>query len=94
MRCFHPRNGGSLNAIEGAKFKRMGVRRGIPDIVIPYMRKGHGGLYIELKKVEGNSKDVSVEQQEWLDFFNRQGYLAVVAFGAEHAKRIVEDYFR
>lgn len=93
VHCFHPRNGGSLNQIEGAKFKRMGVRRGVPDVVIPYARKTYHGLYIELKRVDGKLSDVTEEQQWWLDFLTRQNYLARVAFGCEDGKKIVQDYF-
>ncbi len=93
VHCYHPRNGGSLNALEGAKFKRMGVRRGVPDLCIPYARKAYHGLYIELKRVDGKLSDLSVEQKWWLDFLGRQGYLALVSFGSEQGKKIVQDYF-
>jgi len=92
-RWFHPANGGSRNAIEGAKFKRMGVKRGVSDIICPMARKGHHGLVIELKRVDGNMSDVSEDQQGWLNFFRAQGWSAHVAFGFEHAKKIVLEYF-
>lgn len=93
IRCYHPRNGGSLNPIEGAKFKRMGVRRGILDLEYPYARRGYHGLKIEMKRVDGTMSDLTPEQKDWITFFNQEGYLAVVAFGFEHAKKIVMEYF-
>ncbi len=83
-------NGGSRNAIEGAKFKRMGVSPGFPDVEIPLPVKPYHGLYIELKRVKGGK--VSDVQQEWLDYLNDKGYYACVAKGFEHAKEIVEWY--
>lgn len=47
--AFHTPNGGNRNAQEGAKFKRMGVLPGVPDILIPVPQNGFNGLCIELK---------------------------------------------
>jgi hypothetical protein len=47
---FHCPNGGSRNAREGAKLKKMGVKAGVPDIIILDTTKDLGkGLCIELK---------------------------------------------
>lgn len=91
---YHIPNGGSRNAWEGARFKRLGVMPGIPDICIPLARKSYHGLYIELKRANGKMNDLRESQKWWLEWLNRQGYLALVAFGYEHARRIVEDYLR
>lgn len=88
---FHIPNGGYRNKIEGARFKRLGVRAGVPDICIPLARNGYHGLYIELKRRCGSL--VSPPQQHWLTLLNKNGYFAVVALGFDHARRIVEEYF-
>lgn len=93
-RWFHPPNGGHRSLTEGAKFKRMGVKRGVPDIVVPMARKGRHGLVIELKRIDGNMSDLSEEQKDWLRWFKSQNWSTHVAFGFEHAKRIVEGYFK
>ncbi len=93
-RWFHPANGGSRNAIEGVKLKRMGVKRGVPDIILPMARKSYHGLVIELKRVDGSLADLSVEQADWLDWFKGQGWFTDVALGFEEAKRIILEYFR
>jgi hypothetical protein len=92
--AFHPRNGGSLNPIEGAKFKRLGVKRGVPDVCLPLVAAPYHGLYIELKKIDGKLSDLSEEQAWWLKFLQGQGYKAEVAFGFLHAKQIVEEYLK
>lgn len=92
-RWFHPANNAAKNQIVGAKFRRLGVKAGVGDIVCPMPRKGHHGLVIELKRVDGKMSDVSEVQRDWLDWFKAQGWSTHVAFGFEHAKRIVMEYF-
>lgn len=44
----HIPNGGKRNAREGARFKRMGVKAGVPDIAFPIPRGGyHGGKTVK-----------------------------------------------
>jgi hypothetical protein len=52
---FHPPNGGSRGAREGANFKRMGVRAGVSDLVILWRDSIEDGSvgFIELKAGAG-----------------------------------------
>jgi len=87
----HSPNGGLRNAREGAKFKRMGVRAGWPDVHLPYARKGYYSLFIEVKrKVGGQLTD---SQKYCLEELNKLGHLAVVARGADEAIEIIKQYF-
>ena len=55
---FHCPNGGSRNAREGAKLKRMGVKAGVPDVIILDTTKDGGkGLCIELKVGKNTQSD-------------------------------------
>lgn len=101
-RWFHPANGGKragkmINGkwvpLEGIKLKRLGVKKGVPDVILPMARKSYHGLVIEFKRVDGKMSDVSEEQADWLRWFASQNWSTHVAFGFEAAKRIVEDYF-
>lgn len=69
--------------------RQMGVRSGIPDLMLPIPMNGYHGLFVELKAEGGR---VSPHQQKWLDALNQLGYLAVVAYGWEEAKKIILDY--
>ncbi len=83
-------NGGKRNPIEAIKLKRGGVKAGIPDLCITLSRKGYHGLYIELKRKDGGV--VSESQKFWLAKLTSEGYMAVIARGAEDAKKIVINY--
>lgn len=83
-------NGGQRNAIVGAKLKATGVKKGVPDLLLPVANKTHHGLFIELKRIKGAS--TSPEQKAWIAKLNEQGYMAVVCRGFEEAKKTIEDY--
>lgn len=85
-------NGSKRDVVTAVNLKRQGVSPGWPDIFIPYMRKGYGGLLIELKRVSGGV--TSPQQSDWLQFLTEQGYKACLAYGAEHAMEIIEEYFQ
>lgn len=76
---------------EAAKHKRLGTSSGFPDLILPYARKGHHGLFIELKRVYGGK--LSERQIFWRDFLLKGGYAWHEAQGCAHAKQIICDYF-
>lgn len=86
----HSPNGGYRNPIEAAKFKRLGTQPGFPDFWIPLMRKGYGGLYIELKRQYGGV--LSEHQKYWRDLSRREGYAWYEAKGASQLMEIVKNY--
>jgi VRR-NUC domain-containing protein len=87
---YHIPNGGRRNMLEAIKFKRMGVKAGIPDICVPVARSGYHGLYGELKRVSGGV--VSEAQEYWLAELKRQGYYVFVGNGADEFIQHVKKY--
>lgn len=87
---YHVPNGGHRDFLEGVKFKRLGVSAGVPDLVVPVARKGHHGLYIELKRQSGGS--VSDRQRWWLARLAEEGYDCYVAKGADDLILYVKNY--
>lgn len=69
LRIHHSPNGGKRNLIEAAKFKRMGVRAGFPDLWIS-LGNGQTG-FIELKYGRNGLTDA---QKTYRDFLIEQGY--------------------
>lgn len=70
--------------------RKMGCRRGVPDLCFPVPNKKYHGLYIEMKRVSGGS--ISQYQKRWLDMLNAMGYLAVVCKGWEQARDVLLEY--
>lgn len=86
---YHVPNGGKRSKLEAAKFKRMGVKAGVPDLVIPVARGGYAGAFIELKV---GSNTATVNQKRWLKDLKDQGYYTTVCYGSRKAAEIIEWY--
>jgi hypothetical protein len=86
---FHVGNERRVSPQAGAIFKRKGIKPGVSDYFIMKARNGFHGLIIELK-VKGGK--VSPAQKEFLEVMNREGYLALVAWSAEEAISVINDY--
>ncbi len=84
---------GRMSAKEGAKYKAVGAKSGVPDVCIAYPVKPYHGLYIEFKRRDGGA-GLSENQERWLVGLNHVGYKAVVAKGWEDGKYVVESYMR
>lgn len=83
-------NGGERHPAVAARLKAEGTRKGIPDLHLPVMRGGYGGLWIELKRQAGGR--VSPEQRVWLAGLNANGHRAVVCKGWAEARDVILDY--
>lgn len=82
-------NGGSRHPAEAVNLKKEGVKAGVPDIMIPIPRGKYHGLFIEMKY--GKNKPTE-KQKEWINLLNDLGYKAVVCYGFESAREVVDDY--
>lgn len=87
---FHIPNGGLRSKPEAVRFKRIGVKPGVPDLFLPVARGGWHGLFIEMKRQKGGK--LSEDQKAWLDALTEQHYMAVRADGAEQACDILYKY--
>lgn len=84
-------NGGLRDVRTAAKLKAEGVLAGAPDLFVPHAQKGWNGLFIEMKRTEGGS--VSEKQKKVCQQLTQNGYLVVIAYGAEEAYLAFKDYF-
>ena len=87
---YHVPNGGSRGPAEAGRFKAMGVKSGVPDVALDEPRGGFHGLRIEMKRRKGGK--VSDEQLEWINHMNAVGYRAVVCYGWDEARMVIELY--
>ena len=85
-------NGGFRHKATAAAMQRQGVRRGVPDLVLPIRRGPYAAWYGELKRYNGCPSDLSAEQKEWLDFLTRSGSFASWHKGWEAAWESLQWY--
>lgn len=96
---FHCPNGEKRHIATARKLKRMGVRRGVPDIMflsqgsyyienIKYVFKG---LVIEFKSPKGK---LSADQKLWLDFLKNSDFLTFTTSNLDHAMTLTSKYFK
>jgi hypothetical protein len=87
---FHTPNGGKRYGREGAKLQRMGVKSGVPDILILTQRKGYAGLAIELKVGRNTPTDT---QKDFLRRLHELNYLTFVSWSLDEVVALIDWYF-
>jgi hypothetical protein len=87
--AFHVPNERRASIPRRVALKRAGVRKGIPDIVVPVSNDKYSGLYIEMK-VKPNK--ASPEQMAILRQLNSVGNYAVLCWSAQDAIEIINKY--
>jgi len=83
-------NEGKRSGYTGAKHKAMGLKSGVPDIMLPLSKQGYHGLFIELKK--DDKQKISPNQKKWMEKLSINGYKAVACFSWEEARKALIDY--
>jgi hypothetical protein len=73
------------------KRKAMGVKSGVPDIIVFTPNKKYIGLAIELKVGYNKPTD---NQLKWLDDLKKIGYYTLVSYSLEEVIDIVEAYIK
>jgi len=86
---FHIPNERICSVQQGANLKRMGVKRGVPDLCMPVARGAYHGLFIEMKTESGTATS---DQKWWGDQLKAQGYMWAVCKGWESAVKLLEIY--
>lgn len=85
----HIPNGGVRNSGEAIKLKRMGVKRGISDIHLPFAHGRYHGLYIEMKYGKNMTTQ---EQTEFLCDMKGADNCVAVCHDAQAAIDLIERY--
>jgi 5-methylcytosine-specific restriction endonuclease McrA len=86
---YHAANGGYRTKATSAKMQSLGVKKGVPDLILPVSRGGFGAMYIEMKV--GKNKP-TIEQAAWISALKESGNVAVVAWGWEQARDLILAY--
>lgn len=86
---FHVANQRQTSYQEGRKLKRMGVKKGVSDIICLIAKEPYHGLMIELKSPSGK---LSKDQMLFRDAVTEQNYLYKQANSFNEAKEILVQY--
>lgn len=82
-------NGGKRDMITAARMKAEGVKKGVPDIMLPVARGPYHGLFIEMKVGKGR---LSPEQESWIERLVAEDYCVHVCYSWTEAKTALENY--
>ena len=85
----HIPNEGKRSVGYAAMLKRMGLKKGFPDLFVTRARWGYHGLFIEMKYDRGKT---SKDQEEWISLLRGEGYACAVCYNASEAIEIIEKY--
>jgi len=88
----HVPNEGKHKVQYRAKQKRLGVKAGVPDILIfdrPPACPDNVGAAIELKRRKGGT--LTAEQKKWLEVLSQKGWAVAVCRGADEAIKFLES---
>ena len=85
-------NGGKRDIREAVKFKKTGVKAGVPDLHLPIPKGKYHGLYIEMKRRQNGR--LSPEQRKWLRGLTEQGYYCAMCKGSDEAIKVILNYIK
>lgn len=86
---FHCPNEAKRSPRLGAELKRLGMRPGVPDLLLLAPKGEFLGLAIEMKY--GKNK-CTREQIKWLEWLHKQGYKCEVCWSSEEAIEVIKNY--
>ncbi len=88
---FHIANERKCSRLYGAKLKRLGVKAGVPDLMIPWPTTRYPGLFIEMKSKTGKP---SLSQKKFIATLSKRGYYACFCFGYDAAVKVITNYLK
>lgn len=87
-------NDGKRSPFTGTQFVRRGLKRGVPDVCLPYPSpQGYHAAFIEIKRRDGKN-GLTTDQANWIHKLRKAGNYANVAYGWEDAWQQLENYLK
>ena len=83
-------NGGQRHPAVAMRLKAEGVKRGVPDVFLPLPVNNYHGLFMEVKIFPNKC---TLEQKEFLNFLDMEGYATIVVYSLEQAILAFNKYF-
>ena len=75
--------------VQAAILKKMGVKKGVPDLFLPFPSGRYHGLFIEMKALDGKASD---NQMWWIAHLQANGYACAVCYGWQKAVDVLLWY--
>ena len=92
----HIENERKCNILQGRRRKAKGVRKGVPDLFLPYPNGIFHGLWIEMKGPKGKKgyrpAPITPEQKSWIEALRKQRYAVHVCYGADETIKTIKAY--
>lgn len=88
---FHCPNGGKRDAITGGQMRALGVKPGVPDLLMPIAHGPYAGLAIEMKSSTGTA---TTEQRDWMAELVENNWSVSLCRSADEARAVVMTYFQ
>lgn len=89
LNLYHVPNEGKRSKAEAARQQRLGLRRGVPDLILDYPKGIYHGLRVEMK-VKPNK--TTADQEAWLERLASAGYCVAVCYSAQEAIETIQAY--
>ena len=86
---YHVPNEGKRSAASGAEMVRGGLKKGVPDVILPVARQGYHGMVIEMKADKGK---LTQDQKSWLRMFAKEEWKVMVCWGWDSAATAIAKY--
>lgn len=86
---YHVPNEGKRSKATGGILTAMGLRPGVPDLILDHPAGIYHGLRLEMKYGKNMP---TVDQKDWLLRLQASGYFVAVVWSASDAIRILENY--
>ena len=84
-------NGARTSISVAKRLKAEGLKKGVPDLILPIARLGYHSLYIEMKRHKPRGT-TSKEQKVWHKALAKEGHLVYVCYGGEAAWTVLNNY--
>ena len=85
-------NGARTSMSVAKRLKAEGLRKGVPDIVLPVARGGFHGLFVEMKRQKATPSAVNEDQRNWHFALMSEGYAVHTCRGFEQARTVILEY--
>jgi hypothetical protein len=83
-------NGGQRSASQGARLRAEGVKRGVPDIMLPCRNGRYNGLWLEMKV---GKNVLTREQKDYFNYLHQENYRCKVCYSWIEARDEILKYF-